>query len=120
MTLQTKETLQKFVDELQFNDWEFHLRLKNEIPYLQIKFMAPCNDTGKMELQSCRKWMLSYHMNTDELISTAYKATEAAVLHEMREQFKWRGEALFHPHIDPQELWKLAHEKRLLKRDEIL
>jgi hypothetical protein len=47
-------------------------------------------------------------MIKDEIIQTAYKAVEAAVLHEMRESFKYRGRAIFDPHISVDTLWQGA------------
>lgn len=121
--MQTKESLQKFVDELEFNDWTFKLGFKNDVPYLQIKFMARSNmhpEDPTLYEQSCRKWMLSYYMELDELMSTAWKAVQAAIEHEAREQFKWRGEPIFRPHIDPHVLWEVSRANLVLKREEVL
>jgi hypothetical protein len=120
--MQTKETLQKFIDQFEFNDWKFHLRFKNEVPYLQIKFMATDNmnpEDDTLYEQACRKWMLSYHMTDEEVVTTAWKAVEAAVLHEAREQFKWKGEPIYRPHIDPQALWDVSRGNKVQKREEI-
>ena len=120
--MQTKKSLEQFVSELEFNDWTFKLGFKNDVPYLQIKFwdtdnMSPEDET--LYEQSCRKWMLSYYMEADELMSTAWKAVQAAIEHEAREQFKWRGEPIFRPHIDPIALWELSRAGRVLKREEV-
>lgn len=119
--MQTRESLQKFIDDFEFGDWDFYLRFKNDVPYLQIKFMAPDNMNPDSEpyLQSCRKWMLSYYMTDDEVVGTAWKAIEAAVLHEAREQFKWKGEPIFRPHVDPQVLWEISRANKVLKREEV-
>ena len=108
--MQTKESLKKLISEVSYSDWEYHLCFKNEIPYLQITFVAPDNMTGEMALQSCRKWMLSYHMCDDEVLTTALKATLGAVEHETREQFKWKGQPIYRPHYDPKELYELVSE----------
>lgn len=115
--MQTKETLEKLINQMSFNDWNLLLRYTNDVPYLQIKFMAPSNMTGKMELQSCRKWMLSYFMCDDEIISTGLKAVLAAVEHEAREQFKWKGQPIYRPHYDPNELYKLSKRNAVQKRE---
>lgn len=118
--MQTKESLEKFVSEFEFNDWNFNLKFKNDGPYLQITFMASdnMNPDSELSLQSCRKWMLSYYMTDDEVVGTAWKAVEAAVLHEAREQFKWKDEPIYRPHIDPQVLWDISNANKVLKRDE--
>ena len=119
--MQTKETLQQFVNDFEFNDWTFKLGFSGDLPYLQIKFMAFDNmhpDDETLYEQSCRKWMLSYFMTDDEVTSTAFKAVEAAVLHEAREQFKWKGEPIYRPHVDPQALYELSKANRVQRRDE--
>lgn len=68
--------------------------------YLQIRFTEACNETGVVCEQQCRKWLLEKCMSTTEVVRTAYKAYEAAVIHEMQEKFKFRGEAIFNPHKD--------------------
>lgn len=118
--MQTKETLQQFINELEFNDWTFSLKYKNEVPYLQISFIAPCNRTGVIQLQSCRKWMLSYHMTDDEVLTTALRAVLTAVEHEAREQFKWKGEPIYRPHMDPHALYELSARNAVQKRETVL
>ena len=120
--MQTKESLQKFVDEFEFNDWTFKLGFTNDVPYLQIKFWDRDNmnrNDKTLYEQSCRKWQLSYYMTNDEVVSTAWKAVEAAVIHEAREQFKWRGEPIYRPHVDPEALWELSRANRVQKREEM-
>jgi hypothetical protein len=114
--MQTRQTLEKLISQTTFNDWNILLRYTDHVPYLQVKFMAPCNKTGKMGLQSCRKWMLSYHMCNEEVVSTAFKAVEAAVLHEMREQFKWKGQPIYRPHYSLDALYEISRRNAVEKR----
>lgn len=118
--MQTKESLQKLVDEMSYNDWMFMLRYNGDVPYLQIRFWAPDNmdPNGKMQLQSCRKWMLSYHMCNEEVLSTGLKATLAAVEHETRELFKWKGQPIYRPHYSIDALYELSKSNAVEKRDE--
>lgn len=74
--------------------------------YLQIRFEEKCN-FGQEEilcLQCCRKWMLDYGMSATEIVRTAYKAYEAAVIHETQEKFLYKGFAIFNPHTDVERL----------------
>ena len=119
--MQTDDTLKALINHITFDapwfeNFRFLLRYTNEIPYLQIKFNAPCNMTGEMQEQSGRKWMLSYHMTNDEVISTAFAATKMCVEHETRELFKWWGEPIYRPHYDPIALYKISASNRTLKR----
>jgi len=119
--MQTLKNIQKLVAGVSFNDWNYLVRMDNKRPYLQIKFMAPDNmsDSPALIVQNCRKWMLSYHMTDDEIISTAMAATITAVEHETREQFKWEGQPIFRPHYSVRELHALSARGATTKRDEV-
>ena len=67
---------------------------------LQIKFMDRDVVSGKMEMQSCRKWYLSAHSTTSEIVRTAWKAVLAAEEHEAAEKFTYKGVQVENPHLD--------------------
>lgn len=125
--MQTLETIQSLVDDISFDgwltnatkNWKYLVRLDGDRPYLQIKFDGPDNMTGEMAEQNCRKWILSYHMTDDEIVSTAFKATFTAMEHETREQFKWRGQPIYRPHYNIYELHALSERNATMKREEI-
>ena len=98
--LQTMDSLEDILAEVLYSNFEFVLREHNGSPYLQIAFDAPDADTGEIETQWCRKWVLQFTMTNTEVVRTAYKAAEAAVLHEFQEQFRYRGARVFDPHMD--------------------
>lgn len=93
-----------------FNDILQHVRYKDWVLkvdngggdrwYLQWNFGAFDAKTGKIANQAGRKWWLSEHMTDSEIVQTAFKAAVTAEEHECREQFKFRGMAIFNPHID--------------------
>ncbi|MCD6663483.1 MAG: nicotinamide mononucleotide transporter family protein [Comamonas sp.] len=77
--------------------------------YLQAVFHAPCNVSGgKPVRQSTRKWRLSAHMTPSELVQTALKCVLTSLEHEAREQFHYRGRAIFGPHFDVERLVALC------------
>lgn len=96
--MKTLEDLQNIIDDISAGPMNIHVGETNEVPWLQVTFHAADCVTKKMELQKCRKWMLSYHMVTSEVVRTAYKALEAAVLHELGELFTYRGVRVYNPH----------------------
>ena len=98
--LQTLDSLEEIIAEVICGDFQFVVNEYNGAPYLQIFFDAPDADTGIVEPQACRKWTLQYTMCNTEVVRTAYKAAEAAVLHELQEQFRYRGARVFDPHLD--------------------
>ena len=77
--------------------------------YLQALFMAPCNVRGgDFYPQATRKWLLSRHMTQSELVQTAFKFVLTSLEHEAREQFTYRGAAIFGPHFDVEQLVALC------------
>lgn len=54
------------------------------------------------------KAYLSEHMTVSELTRTAFGLFRAYEEHECREFFKWRGKAIYGPHIEVLSLWEVA------------
>jgi hypothetical protein len=98
------EQVMAIVDRCNFPGYEFLVWGDfNRSPgptYLQARFLARCATTGLMEPQFTRKWMLSKHMTTSEIVQTVFKCVLTAVEHEAREQFTYRAQAIFGPHFD--------------------
>lgn len=118
------KTLQDFLlifAEVHFRDWRFCVEVRDSAPdvfYLVIEFDEPCNVTGKPATQRSRKWLLSPHMTRSEVVQTAWLAVKTAMEHEMREQFLFRGEAIFGPHFDVGALINLCIAKAVDVRED--
>ena len=108
--------IQTLLANVSYKDWDIVFREEGARPYLQIQFMAPDSFTGVVERQYCRKWMLSRFMTDSEVVRTAYKAIEAAVIHEMQEDFRFLGEPVFRPHFDIMALHAISVENKVDKR----
>lgn len=112
--MHTLESIRDIVAKCQFKDWIFHVGDKTgSTPFLQIRFYDKDFYTGKIELQYCRKWQLSYHMVDCEIVRTAHKAVRAAMEHEVDEQFKYDGAVLFHPHHDLNAMVEFAKKNKI-------
>lgn len=85
--------------DVEYRDWEFVLGDGDR--WLQIRFRDSDGNP-----QHGRKWRLSPHMTRSEFVQTALMAVLAAEEHEAREQFHFRGRAVFGPHIDVEGLWE--------------
>ncbi len=66
-----------------------------------------CNVSGDPLPWWGRKWRLSEHMTDGEIVQTAFMAVMAAVEHETREGFTYRGVSVFDPHYDIEKLVEL-------------
>ncbi len=100
--MMTLADLNRIVSQISYRDWEFRTMEKGDGFLLQIRFFAPDNfDPTKVEEQFCRKWYISSHSSKGEVVRTAWKAVEAAILHEAQEAFRYKGKAIYNPHLDP-------------------
>jgi hypothetical protein len=72
--------------------------------YLQGRFFAPDATAGDIQPQYTRKWLLSRHMTTSEIVQTVFKCALTAMEHEAREHFTYRGSAIFGPHFNVEAL----------------
>lgn len=96
--------------------WELHLKedevykdvSNNGRLYIQIQFDDVNNIDGTPYRSHCRKWYLSPHMTDQEVVRTAWKAYEGAVIHEASEKFLYGGKMIYGPHICPESLWNIA------------
>lgn len=103
---------------VEFQDWKFRVSKDESRLFLQLRWMDTCTVTGKTVPQSSRKWLLSPHMTKSEFVQTCLKAVLTAMEHEVREQFKYRGEAVYRPHYNVDALHELCTAKALDYRKE--
>lgn len=103
------DDMQDILDEVSYPGWKFRVFNDGARPYLQIRCPeGVCNVTGEPMSWGSRKWLLSPHMTRSEVVQTAFKAAMTAMEHELREQFTYRGEAVFGPHFDVDHLVEMA------------
>ena len=110
------DEVREIVAELQFRDW--HFQIVPAPPYgdlLRVTFVA-----GADGRQNGRKWLISQHATRSEIVQTAFKAVLTALEHETREQFLYRGQAVFGPHFDVDSLAALALARRFDEREPML
>jgi hypothetical protein len=76
--------------------------------YLQVECERPDVYTQIVGLGHGGKAYLSEHMTDGEIVRRAFALFMAYEEHECREGFKWRGRAVFGPHIATEALWEAA------------
>lgn len=99
--MQTLKTIKQLVARIKYKDWEFRIIAKDKNTILiQPQFKGADSDTGKIELQRCRKWYISKYMCDSEIIRTCFLAIQQAEEHELCEHFKFDGQAIYTPHLN--------------------
>jgi hypothetical protein len=100
-----------------FPRYKWRVMAKGDGFLLQLIFVFQDSQSGELEEQRCRKWYVSPHSTDTEVLRTAYKACEAALLHELDEFFLVDGQQIHSPHIDVFEQVRLAKEAERDKRE---
>lgn len=104
-----REHFERVLSNVTYRDWRFVVGIDADRYFLQVEFDAPdAFEPSAVEVQRGRKWFLSPYMTRSEVVQTAHMAVQAAVEHEAREDFRYRGEAVFGPHFDVETLVVLA------------
>jgi hypothetical protein len=101
--------LGEIIAHIKFRDWRFeifvHPPMVGKVAnYHSIRTRFLADGTW----QNGRKWVISNHMTKSEVVQTAFKAILTAMEHEIREEFSYKGEAIFGPHFDVEELLRVA------------
>lgn len=76
--------------------------------------------SGKRAAWRGSKRYVSPHMCDQELVGIAFDLFKAAELHEMHEWFKYRGRAIYCPHLSPDSLWEIATLKHMDVRQDAM
>ena len=107
------DDVRALLDEIDYPGYGWRLGTRHgrtsvaEPAWLQVAFEADG------ALQHGRKWRLSPWMTKSEIVQTAFAAVLAAVEHEAREHFLYRGQPVFGPHFDVDALWTAAFQHQL-------
>ena len=76
--------------------------------YLQLRYVERDIETKDPKDQHTRKWKLSKFSTKSEVVQTALKAALTSSEHMVREHFLYKGERVFSPHFDIEDLVELA------------
>lgn len=102
------EDILMILSKISYKHWGFHLQEKGSGWTIKCLWMAACNNTTEIKEQSGRKWYISPYMCHSEVVRTIYKAIVTAEMHELDEQFLYKGVAIYDPHRDIEELTLLS------------
>lgn len=101
------------VGQVRYKNWVFRVEGMN---YLQAVFTAADHADASQPYEAHgRKWSLSPFMTKSEVVQTCLMAVLAAEEHEAREQFLYRGRAVFGPHYNVDRLFDLCSSTEVLE-----
>lgn len=98
--------------------WQLWVSTDGNRPYLQVEVTEESDasldshkrDGTRTPWKSARRY-LSYFMCRQEIVGAAFGLFKDAEEHETREWFRYRGAAIFNPHLDPDVLANVARKK---------
>ena len=98
--------------------WSVLMGFDGERPYLQVEVstvseasMDSQKRDGTRTPWKSAKRHLSLHMCRQEIVGVIFGLIKDAELHEVHEWFRYRGAAIFNPHLDPDVLAEVARKK---------
>ncbi len=108
----TFDDVKAIVDKVAFMDRLFFLGRKGDNFYLQVQYMEEDVDTGKLEKQKARKWLISPYATETEIVETAFKACRTSMDHVLKEHFLYSGRRVYSPHFSIEARIEMCDKKR--------
>lgn len=94
--LELEYTIRNIISDVDFRNYTFYYDIERQL--LQAGF-----DGWKT-----RKWWISEHATKSEILQTVLMLILASVEHEAREDFTYRGRAIYGPHINKESLYRAS------------
>jgi hypothetical protein len=114
-TNETVDRVRELVDLCEFENYTFHVYPDRDGVKIQATYPEECIQTGAIETQYTRKWLISPHATKSEIVNTLFKCCATSTEHRLREHFLYRGRRVYGPHYDVDELWAIS--RRIDVRD---
>lgn len=110
-----RSEIQDVLRDVAFPGYTFHVAGEQRY-YIQATFVAQCAESGNYATQYTRKWYISSLATRGEIVQTALKCVLTSLEHEARENFRYKGRAVFGPHFDVDKLWAICGDAGLDRR----
>jgi len=98
----TIDDVRAIVASISFMDRKLHVDTMGRGFFLQVQYLEPDIETGRIEIQKARKWYVSAFSTESEIVETAFKACRISMEHVVKEHFTYRGRRVFSPHFHVQ------------------
>jgi hypothetical protein len=106
--------IRAIVKDVRYPGWNFLLHDGDRF-HVQGRFLAEDIATGQIREHYTRKWYISAEATKNEIVQTCLKCVLTALEHEARERFTYKGEAIYGPHFDPDQLAALCKKPESLE-----
>jgi hypothetical protein len=96
----------------EFENYDMYVREIDGSIYLQAEYVDNDVYTGYPAVQSTRKWLIPPDATRSSIVQTAFKMCLTSYEHRVREGFKYKGQRVFGPHFDVEDLVELCRSGR--------
>lgn len=111
------ESLYALSQSFRYKDWTLKIEERHDGYMMQIVFVAPDNENpNETEEQHCRKFFFRKDATFDDAFFTLIHAVQSAEQHECDEQFSYKGQTIYNPHMDMDALVDFMSESTLDRR----
>lgn len=113
----TKAQLDEIVGKCSFPGMTIHTEKLGPLLGLYGTYIEECTVTGNIEVQTTRLWLIEPGATVGGVVGTCFKLCLTSMEHRTRESFKYRDEAIYHPHRDPDILAALCKTEKGIPDD---
>lgn len=111
--------MRKVLELCHYPGYTFYLsEIMFESSYLVACYDEKDTETGKVERQTTRKWLLNPEITASELVQTAFKCIMTSMEHRTREWFTYRGRPVMGPHPDVEMLVSVCDRAAELRKQQ--
>lgn len=91
--------------------WTIGVFEKDYRPYIQLTVLGRDAVTGRRcRWTSAKSWVSDFACD-QEIVGAVFKLIKDAEVHELHEWFRYRGAAIYNPHLNPDALVAVAKDK---------
>ena len=113
----TLSELQDVLKQIQFEEYQFFLRRREDHYLLFARYDEKDIVTGQVETQTTRKWFISEHVSKSEFVQSVFKLCLTSMEHRTREEFRYNKKRIFGPHFDVDALHQICVDKKFDYRE---
>lgn len=107
-----KGRIEKWLCSVECEDYNFEVHEGHGGLFIRAFYFEADIYTGVLEKQYTRKWLITPEATESEVAQTAFKCVLTSHEHRVREHFKYKGERVFGPHFDVNDLVTICRNGR--------
>jgi hypothetical protein len=103
--------IREVLSHVAYKDWSLSCVTGDDGLYIEWKAPVRCVHTGNIVILSSRPRYLRNDITESELVRLAFETARDMELHELGENFRYKGGRVFNPHISVRHLLEICDEE---------